>query len=193
MMTKQDEISSFVKSNAKWIVIFCIILIFGLVVGVISSLKPVDPFETLSTHNNSIFIVIENASYLQFLFTSMVTYVSIVFLSAMFGRFSLSAILLISVTLVMGYFQSGTVILVVRVYGVISLPLVICYSVFSIFADIVLFCFFATLVKAGRERRKYGCKTSFAKTLLGSAYLMIVIILALLIRFFTVIAFSFFL
>lgn len=192
-MTKQDEISSFVRSNAKWMIIFCVILILGLVVGIISTLKPVDPFAALATHNEAIFEVIENASYMQFLFTSILTFLVIILISAFFGRFSFSFILLMSMTLVLGYFQGGTVILVVRVYSIIALPLVICYSIFSLFVDLVLFCMFSTLVRYGRERRKYGCKTSFFKTLFGSVYVMVLILIALLIRYFLVIAFSFFL
>lgn len=193
MMTKQDQISAFVRTNAKWIIIFCVILILGLTVGIISTLKPVDPFAALATHNKAIFEVIENASYMQFLFSSILTFFLIIALSAFIGRFPYSVIFLMALTVVLGYFQGGTVILVVRVYGVISLPLAICFSVLSLFVDLALFCFFSTLVKCSKERRKYGCKTSFIKTLLGSVYVMVFVLVAVLVRYFLVIVFAFFL
>ncbi len=192
-MTKQDEISAFVKSNAGGIIVFCAFLVLGLTVGIISALKPADPFAALAAHNEGIFSVIENASYMQFLFTSLASFFTITLLSSLFGRYSYSAVLLVAVMLVLGYFQGGTVIFVVRVYGVISLPLAICYSILSLFADVVLCSIFARLVGIAKERRKYGCKTSFVKTLVGSAFPMLAMVIALTVRFFLVVAFSFFL
>lgn len=188
-----DKISTFVKENVKGFVVFSLALIAGLVIGILSALKPVDCLTALSTHNGIIFSVIENAAYLSFIFGSLFTLLAIFLATSFLGRFAYSQILLIILTIVIGYFQGGTVVLVIRVYGFIAIPFVIVYSVTSIAMNLILFAHFVLLTHYASERKKYGCKTSFLKALLTSVYIFVAAALALIVKYILVILFSFFL
>ena len=177
----------------KGFVCFGLFLVAGLVVGILSALKPIDPLAAFATHNGMIYGVIEQAAYLSFVFSSLFILLAVVVGTSFLGRFAYSTILLVVVTLVMGYFQGGTVVLVIRVYGFIGLPFVICYALTSLAIDFILFAHFALLAHYASERRKYGCRTPFMKVLLGSVYILVLALAVLIAKYILVIIFSFFL
>lgn len=188
-----DRVTLFVKEHLKHFMCFGLFLVVGLVVGILSALKPIDPLAAFVTHNKLVYAVIEEAAYMSFVFSSLFTLLAIVLATSFVGRFSYSQIVLAVITIVLGYFQGGTVVLVIRVYGFIGLPFVICYALTSLALDLILFAHFALLWCYASERRKYGCRTPFLRALLGSVYIMLLLLVLLIAKYILCIVFSFFL
>lgn len=183
----------FVKEHIKGFILFGLFLILGLVIGILSALKPVDAVIAFSTHNVHIYAVIEQAGYLSFIFGSLFTLLAVIVVTSFVGRFSYSTILLALICVIMGYFQGGTVVLVIRVYGFIAIPFVVCYAVTTIAIDLILFAHFVMLSLCASERRKYGCKAPFLKVLFNSINVLLLAFAMLIAKYFLIIIFSFFL
>lgn len=191
--TLTDGLTDFVHKHKKSIVLFCLLLVVGLTIGVISATKPTDAQEAFAAHNASVYSFIENAGYLAYVFSSLFLIVAVLFVSAFVGRFSYSFIITGVVAVVFGYFQGGTVTYIIRIYGVIGVPFVIVYSVMTVLIDIVIFGFFALLSFYAYDARKYGCRQPFLKTLVNAAYCLVLVSIVFIPRCLLLIIMSFFL
>lgn len=184
---------AFVRKNLKWLLVFTAFLIGGLVIGILSAVKPPDPLSALATHNADIYTFIEDAAYMPYFFSFVFTIVAVFGVSSFLGRFAYSQVLSMLVAVVAGYFQGGTVILVVRVYGFISIPFVVFYSILTLLIDLVVFCYLASLAKCASDKKKFGCSCPFWPTLLSCLPLLIGCFILFLLKYFFLIMCSFFL
>ncbi len=193
MIARFDELVCFISSHMKWLIIYSAALVFGLVIGVISALKPIDSLAAFASHNPSLFELIEHSAFLQYFFSSVFLFLVILSLSVLVGKLPFSPILFSATAVILGYFQGGTVILLVRSYGLIALPLTICYSATTILLDLILFAQFAMLSAISAEQRKFGCSVPLMKIVMNSVYPLIFGFIVLTVRYLLVILFSFFL
>ncbi len=188
-----DSLMQFIRSHLGKLVLFCGLLVFGLVMGVLSSLKPVDPVEALCSVNEGMYGLIAQAAYAGYIFPLLLFTLISITVMCFAGRFAYSVILTAAFTVVLGFFQGATIVLVMRAFGVLALPLVIVYTVFSILTDLVCFALFAILADISAEKRKYGCPTPFLKVLRRSVFIAVACCLLVLVKFILVVLFSFFL
>ncbi len=193
VIARFDEIVCFVTTHLKWLIIYSVALVFGLVIGVISAMKPLEPLVAFASHNQSLFELIEQAAFLQYFFSSLFVFLVVMALSVLVGKLPFSPVLFSVISVVLGYFQGGTVILLMRSYGLIALPLTICYSLTTLLLDMVVFCQFAMLSAISVEQRKFGCSVPLIKILTNSVYPLIFGFIVIVLRYLLVILFSFFL
>ena len=190
---KLDKLSQFMKCNMPRLVMFAWFLVFGAVRGVLSSLKPIDPLQSLSDVNSGMFGLISQAAYAGYIFPLLAFTLLAIAVFCFVGRYAYSTILTCSFTVAMGFFQGATAILVIRSYGILSLPLVIAYVIFSVLTDMLLFALFAVLAEVSAEKRKYGCSTSFLIVLKRAAVTAVICAVFTLLKGVSLILFSFFL
>ena len=193
MMSKADDLCRFIAEHKFRLIVYSAVLVCGLGFGILSALKPVDPLAALASHNGSIYAVTEQAAYLQFIFGSLFVFIAIVISTSFLSRLTFAPIILIVLTVVVGYFQGGTVVLVIRVYGALAIPFAVCYAISTLVYDLILFAHFAVLSRIAGEVKKYGCSTPLNKVLLGSVYVLLLGAAVLLIKYVLVILLSFFL
>ena len=188
-----DNIFQFIKCNLKRLVLFSVALIFGLVMGILSSLKPVDPLEALDSANGGIYGLIVRASFAGYIFPLLILTVAIYCAFCLAGRHAYSFLLTAAFTVLVGFFQGAVIVLVLRSFALLALPFVLFYTVFSLLRDLLLLSFFCILAEIGVEKRKYGCGTPFVKLLLRVLPLTIVSLVICVIQSIMLLLFSFFL
>ena len=191
--SKIDGIFKFVKEHLAWLIAFSCFLVFGLVMGVLSSLKPIDPQEALASVNSGMYALIVQASFAGYIFPLLIFTLISVTVFCFVGRFSHSVILTVSFTVAVGFFQGSTLVLVMRSFGLLALPLAIAYVVMSIITDLIYFALFARLARIAAEKRKYGCGTPFLPVLKSSVVIFVFCVVSVVVKSVLVILFSFFL
>lgn len=193
LTAKYDELIDFIKCNKLKLIVFSLFLVLGLVIGILSALKPVDPCDAFVSHNGALCALIEHADFLQFILASLFFSFILLVVTSVFCGFSYSFLLLFLLTLVLGYFQGGSVVFIIRIYGVIAIPFVIIYVFTTLLTNFILFAHFALAWKISYEKRKYGCSPKVTKTLLSALLVFAVFAITFFIKLFLLILFSFFL
>lgn len=190
---KLDGFSHFIRCNLPRLIFFACFFILGAVMGILSSLKPVDPLQTFSDVNAGIFGVIAHASYAGYIFSlTLFTSFSVV-VFCFVGRYMYSTILTSACTVCIGFYQGMTIVLVVRSFGILAVPFSIAYALCSLLSDFLFFALFAILAEVASDKRKYGCSTPFVKVLRRAVVIGILCIILVLLKSLLLILFSFFL
>lgn len=190
---KSDGIMKFVGENLARLIMFSCFLVFGLVMGILSSLKPVDPQDALSSVNGGVYALITQAAFAGYFFPLLIFTLLSLVVWCFIGRFAHSVILTASYTVAIGFFQGGTIVLVMRSFGLLALPLVISYILLSLFTDMLQFALFAKLAHIALEKRRYGCSTPFLKVLKSSVIIFAACAAVIIVKSVLLILFSFFL
>lgn len=188
-----DSIADFLKNNRKSIIVFCLLLIVGLVVGIISAIKPIDAEEAFLGHNSAVYKFIENAAYLPYVFICLFTFLAIMVVSSFFGRYKYSIFFLDILTAVFGYFQGGTIIFVVRIYGAMAIPFAVAYTLGTLLCDLIFVSFFSLLKRYVTEYKKYGCRTSFINALYSCLPFVFLMLFVFALRYLVLILTAFYL
>ncbi len=188
-----DNIFQFIKCNLRRLILFALALIFGLVMGILSSLKPIDPLEALDSANGGIYGLIVRASFAGYIFPLLI-FTVIVFCAFCFvGRYSYSFLLTAAYTVLVGFFQGAVIVLVLRSFSLLALPFVIFFTVFSLLRDLLLISVFSILAEVGAEKRKYGCCVPFVKLFLRILPIAVTSLIICLLQSVMLLLFSFFL
>ena len=188
-----DNMLQFVRCHLKRLILFAVALIFGLVMGILSSLKPIDPLEALDSANGGIYGLIVRASFAGYIFPLLLFTIAVFCAFCFIGRSAYSFLLTAAFTVLMGFFQGAVIVLVLRSFGLLALPFVIFYIIFSLLRDLLLISFFCILAQIAAEKRKYGCTEPFVKLLLRVLPIAIVSLILCLFQSVFLILFSFFL
>ena len=190
---KTDGAVQFVKARWRKLVFFACFLVPGLEMGVLSSLKPIDPEEALASVNGGLYALITQAAYAGYIFPLLLFTISAIAVMCFVGRFAYSVIITAAFTVALGFFQGATVVLVMRTFGVLALPLVLSQIVISLLIDFAWAALFAMLAEAAAEKRRYGCGVPLLSVLKKAAAIAAICVVLVLLRSLFAVLFSFFL
>ena len=190
---KSDELRQFIRARAGRLVYFACFLVLGLVMGVLSSLKPTDAQEALDSVNGGMYGMITQASYAGYIFPLLLFTALSMCVMCFVGRYAYSLVVTTGFTVVMGFFQGATTVLVVRSFGVLALPLAVVYALLSVATDIIYFALFAVLADIASEKRKYGCSTPFLAVMKTAVYALVPAVIAVIVKSLLTMLLSFFL
>ncbi len=188
-----DRMLHFIRCNLRCLILFSFALIFGLVMGILSSLKPIDPLEALDSANGGIYGLIVHASFAGYIFPLLIFTIAVFCAFCFVGRYAYSFLLTVAFTVLVGFFQGAVIVLVLRSFGLLALPFVIFYVLLSLLRDLLLLSFFCILAEIAAEKRKYGCSVPFVKLLLRILPIAVLTLVVCLIQSVFLILFSFFL